>query len=607
MLSWGPDGHAIWYDGPIGLGQMMLFNTPQALNEKLPRYIANKPMVITAAARIDNRETLFSKLAIPHPQRAATPDSELISLAYEKWGDSCPQHILGDYAFAIWEPKKKSLFLARDHHGTTSLYYYDCAQFFAFASSIHALLTLHQIPKVLDELRLGQTMIYIRGEPQRTHHQGILHLLSAHTLRVSPTSLDIERYWYPENLPLLQLKNEEDYAAGLKEVLQRAVVSQTRSHREVGISLSGGLDSTAVAAFAAPALQERNQTLHAFSWIPAFDDVLTLGTKRVTEKPYVEKTAAYVGNIDLQFIDSKNIGLLESIQKSLDGYPGPLFTPLNMHWLHQMWDMAREQEIGTLLSGRLGNATISWGGLPSSVGLAHYLRQKRWIAALKYHLFFPLFPGFPQQRQIKRLQKTILQENSVNPEFATRIHLLEMFAQEKHNQYIIHWRAPLVIRTNILLPGCNILDAMSAEFCGAYGIERRDPTGHVDVIEYTLAVPDHIYSGKTGGERRLIRLAMQGLLPNEVIGNKRRGMQSSDIVARVRNESGIIENTLLRFQKDEQVQFYLDWPHIWSTWQKIKRQEFYINKMKNPRDVWTDLQTVFWGIKTGLFLQTYFP
>ena len=139
MLHWGQDGGCLWHDDACGLGQRLLFNTPEALHERLPRWVEDARLAITAEARLDNRAELCDLFAIPEAERLTTPDSDLIVRAFLKWGEACPDHLLGDWSFAIWQPDARKLFLARDHHGNTSLCYWQQGERFAFASDPVAL------------------------------------------------------------------------------------------------------------------------------------------------------------------------------------------------------------------------------------------------------------------------------------------------------------------------------------------------------------------------------------------------------------------------------------------------------------------------------------
>ena len=159
MSHWEPDGVRRWSHGPAGLGQCLLFNTPEAVHERLPHATPDGRLAFTAEARIDNRDELCDLFRIPPVERATTPDGALILQAYERWGHESPDHLLGDWSFAVWHPQERTLFLARDHHGNTAVYYFQDSWRFAFASDRRALLALSDVPSRLNELHLAQFLI----------------------------------------------------------------------------------------------------------------------------------------------------------------------------------------------------------------------------------------------------------------------------------------------------------------------------------------------------------------------------------------------------------------------------------------------------------------
>ncbi|HLF31621.1 MAG TPA: hypothetical protein VI566_11415, partial [Xanthomonadales bacterium] len=113
----GPNGSNVWLDGPAGFGQLMLHTTAESLRERLPWQHPESQLVITADARIDNRSDLSRSLQLSDSESSAMPDSQFILAAYMRWGDDCVDHLLGDFAFVIWNPRTRQLFCARDHLG----------------------------------------------------------------------------------------------------------------------------------------------------------------------------------------------------------------------------------------------------------------------------------------------------------------------------------------------------------------------------------------------------------------------------------------------------------------------------------------------------------
>ena len=115
----GPDGSRIWCEGQVAFGHQMLHTTPESLQEILPFEDKESGLVITADARIDNRKSLSLKLGIEDNKYVS--DSYFILKAYEKWGEKCPEKLLGDFTFAIWDENRETLFCARDHMGVSLL------------------------------------------------------------------------------------------------------------------------------------------------------------------------------------------------------------------------------------------------------------------------------------------------------------------------------------------------------------------------------------------------------------------------------------------------------------------------------------------------------
>ncbi len=132
----GPDGAAIWTasgasarsDGQpnAGLGFRRLITTPEAANEMSPLRDEAAALVLTADVRLDNRAELLAALQIEIPPGAdglaPVGDGTLLLEAYKKWGEACPEHLLGDFAFAIWDERRRRLFAARDHFGAVGYF-----------------------------------------------------------------------------------------------------------------------------------------------------------------------------------------------------------------------------------------------------------------------------------------------------------------------------------------------------------------------------------------------------------------------------------------------------------------------------------------------------
>ncbi|HEY3131845.1 MAG TPA: lasso peptide isopeptide bond-forming cyclase, partial [Acidobacteriota bacterium] len=262
----GPNGSGLWFRGPVGLGHRMLWTTPESLRETLPLIHQTGDLVITADARIDNREELVSLLNINGRPLGEIADSELILRAYEKWGDSCPEKLLGDFAFAIWDAKKKLLFCARDHFGVKPFYYYRSDHAFIFASEIKALLSLQEVPRRLNEVRVADYLMSMLEDKEITFYQGILRLQPAHCISVTREGAQIRSYWALDPTREIRYNSDGEYADAFREIFTEAVRCRLRSAFPVGSMLSGGLDSSSIVCVARQLLaQEGSRQLHTFS------------------------------------------------------------------------------------------------------------------------------------------------------------------------------------------------------------------------------------------------------------------------------------------------------------------------------------------------------
>lgn len=583
MAHWGPDSHGQWHDANSALGQRLLYNTPEALHERLPRWVESARLAITAEARIDNRDELCDQFGILAAERSQAPDSELILRAYLRWGEQCPDRLLGDWSFAVWHPDERRLFLARDHHGNTSVCYWSQGEGrnrrFAFASAPEA---LHAIgaPRRLNETYLAQLLIsWPAYYGPQTIDLDIQRLPPAHALSLTPYGLRTWRYWRLEDTPELRLRRPEDYVEGFREVYDQAVRCRLRSHRPVGVTLSGGLDSGSVTALAARALAERGERLTAFTAIPMYDTSRTVGPTRFgDETQYASATAAHWRNIDHILLDSSGITPLEGIQRTLALMSEPSHAASNFFWITDLLDQAQARGLGTLLTGQGGNATVSWTGAPELRSALGSLRQSfqgpaGWKAALRRNLPLPLL------RQIRRWQARRLDWSgaAIHADFARRIDLagLRIAAMGSDITLAETWRGPRDLRFAIIQPGaCRVGDLWARQGAAA-GLEVRDPTLDTRVMAYCLSVPDPVFDGPGqgdgGSDRWLIRSAMAGLLPDEVRLNRRRGRQSADLAGRLLAEAETLDAALTLIDRAP-INGYLDLVKMCRAWADVRAE-----------------------------------
>jgi Asparagine synthase (glutamine-hydrolyzing) len=261
----GPDNSDIWVDGPVGFGHQMLWTTSESIHENLPFADDNAKITITADARIDNRIQLFNDLKIESSH--CVSDSELILRSYQKWGEDCPEKLLGDFAFAIWDEEKQVLFCARDHIGVKAFYYYLSDRLFLFATEIKAIISLPEIPCELNEEDVANYIMSISENREITFYKKILRLPAAHKMVISSNEKKIIQYWELDSNKKLILNSDEEYQKAFLEIFQDAIECRLRSSFPLGFELSGGLDSSSVVCTAKKimAQSKNNKDLNTFS------------------------------------------------------------------------------------------------------------------------------------------------------------------------------------------------------------------------------------------------------------------------------------------------------------------------------------------------------
>lgn len=250
----GPDAQAICCEGAVGLGHALLRATHESAFERQPIELDGRLKII-ADARIDARAELVQKInakcSYISEVSLATPDSELILRAFDLWGDSCVDHLLGDFSFAIWDQPRRRLFCARDQFGVKLLYHARIGNALIFSTAVDTLRLFPGFSSVLCDAAIADYLIIgCNMHPALTSFEQILRLPPGHTLIASAGQVSVQRYW---TLPIeepFRYRRSMDYVDEFRELLNAAVADRLRSGR-VSVSLSGGLDSPAVAATAA--------------------------------------------------------------------------------------------------------------------------------------------------------------------------------------------------------------------------------------------------------------------------------------------------------------------------------------------------------------------
>jgi len=245
----GPDGQEIWSDGEIGFGHAALRTSEDRVNDPQPQGLDR--FWIVADAHLDSRSELTSKLEQSGELiEPSISDPKLILHAYAVWGPKCVDHLRGDFSFGIWDAATKTLFCARDHFGIKPFYYADLGDLFLFSNTLNCLRQHPSITNALNESAIGDFLLFgLNYNKGTTSFLDIQRLAPAHSTMVSRDAMQTACYWHPPTEARIRYSRVDDYVERFNELLKSAIVDRLPPDR-VGIFLSGGLDSGAVAAVA---------------------------------------------------------------------------------------------------------------------------------------------------------------------------------------------------------------------------------------------------------------------------------------------------------------------------------------------------------------------
>lgn len=535
----GKDGSRVWFDGSLAFGHQMLHTTQESLHEKLPFKDESSGMVITADARIDNRAELAPLLKLEDNENV--PDSAFILEAYKMWGDQCPEKLLGDFAFAIWDPKKEQLFCARDHMGVKPFYYYLSDETFFFATEIKALFCLPEVSHEINELKVAFHLALI-DDATSTFYKDVLRLGAAHSITVSTTETNLKRYWKLDPELKIKMDSEDDYIKAFREIFTEAVRSRLRSAFPVGSELSGGLDSSSVTCVAKKILGENSQDkLKTFSFI--FKDF-----PDADETYYINKVVD-TGGIEPHFMDANIISPLKGIENILWHLEEPFNYPsITITW--NLFKKKQENNIRIVLTGEDGDIVVSKGqnyfrelavtfqwkklfkelrctsnvfklnktSYDKSESLPIKNFNRSFLSTLVNSVIFPLIPDV-----LKKVLKPLYNKKN-NIRTKPDIHILnkEFIQRLKVDKYLDefqakdHVKTPKGIHYKFLTSDLNqsVLE-MNDRLAAAFSIEERHPFYDKRLIEFCYALPTEM-KYQFGWSRYILRKAMEGILPEEV-------------------------------------------------------------------------------------------
>jgi len=548
LLHRANNGNGVWIDGNVALGHCLLKVFPQQNFEKQPQKFSD--LTITADVRLDNREELAKILSIEKHELAITSDPSLILLAFQRWGKECVKHLEGEFAFAIWDKQNQSLFAATDPIGYRPFYYYSSPNKFIFSSEMKGVVAAKPLPNYFNEESLIE-YFYRKGSPENTYNKEIFALCGGNSLVLEGDKLVLAKYWTLESTGKYNFRKDEDWYDCTRDILYRSIEKRLNPDVPIGITLSGGLDSTSIASILSELLLKKNKPLYAIS------SVLPTDYKGIEsdERHYIDIVGRYCPNLIQIYEEGRGLGPLTNLNESFDldeTFPNP-FSFMDKAILRA----AAEKNIRILYTGFGGDYWISNKG---NTVVYDMLNDGNFKEA------FSLLSKFS-----KKENKTILQEIRVRYLSHTKAYkeLRSFFRGEK-----INWQNKTFLNKHFLDEYSTLLNK-NVDNRTAISIKKQLETGRIgriisllhnrnsgfamesatpmfdkELMEFLMDVPERLFVEK-GTPRNLIRSAMHQLIPQEIaqrtdklpytVGFPNRLISQKELALNILNSAGRLE------------------------------------------------------------------
>ncbi len=477
-------------------------------------------IVVVADARIDNRAELAATLGIG----AAVPDGALIAAAYRKWGEACAAHFDGAFAFALWDADRRRLFCARDLMGVRPLYYCHTGACLHFAQSVEALASMGGTQRYLRDEAVADFLYGRVLNAQGTWFEGVQRLPAGHAIIFEHGAMRLHQHSRIARTPLMACR---DPAESLRDILDAAVARRAGGDERVGVLLSGGLDSSAIACLL------RDQRAHTGAPpLPVFS-MMFREPERSNERRYCDAVLA-TGGFDPHVLELDGYAPFNDLEAQLSEMGGPALAP-NLACMRTVVAAAADRGVKVLLDGHGGDEVVSHG-----YGLLDELAGRgAWLALLREargaadnygrsRLVLTRRVAARQQRLDARIIARLLapfdrEAGAAASGPPSHIMSHDLVTRSRIGERLRAYSRPEAAGGEQAQHHAVLNDPLQAyafevhaAFYGSMGVAARYPFWDRRVVEFCLGLP----AGEklsNGWSRLVLRRAMAGIVPSNVL------------------------------------------------------------------------------------------
>ena len=521
--------------------------TKESRNENMP--FSDEGIYFTADCILDNRDELINQFGCS----SKIPDGELLYKAYKRWREGFGDHVLGLFSFAVYDSNTNEVQIFTDHTSSRCIYYHvkDNRVYFGTLSSCitDALPDINLCEKWMvacESLDIAFSYLYEGLTPFENvfilpYGSGII--VKRDNEVVSKKQV---RYWNPlENIKEKKKFDDNDCRQKFTKTHIKCVESVLRAEGDIGIELSSGLDSTAVASIAAPYLDKQNKKLYSYTSIPIkeFRDQIC-GKKMYNvddESDGVKAFCSHFPNIIPTFISCEGENVWTYIDEWCDYLEIPCKSLVNHVWIHDSLKELSQKGIKTVLTGGYGNNTISYGDMERNAYLL--IKHGRFLEAYKQLIKHAEFMKISKKKYLKYFFteiKALKSDIHINfDDKGFRKDLAEKY-NIRHDWEELFKSEGVLLKTTKQFRNC-VISSHLFQLIGVintkdglyHGLVLRDPTMDKRMLELCLELPYECFAWN-GVERRLVREYLSDYVPEEIRYDVRhRGRQSGDAALRL--------------------------------------------------------------------------
>ena len=508
----GPDGEGFYFGDNFALGHRRLAIIDLTENGQQPMFYSNTNVIIFNG-EIYNYIEIKKELTDLNYVFTTGSDTEVILAAYNCWGEACVNRFNGMWSFAIYDKTRNIIFCSRDRFGVKPFYFSLIDDQFVFASEIKQILKLKPEVRLNEKIALDYLITGLEEHTNETFFEGIVKLPPSHNLIYKLDSHDhsIVPYYKIDLKSEINSLNEEEAAKAYLSVFNKSIDLRLRSDVKVGTCLSGGLDSSSVAAVAAGkysvASGQKFVAVHARS------------TEKQTDESLMAKEVADFCDLDLHFIEPTGANFIESMDEVIRTQEEPFGSP-SVFMQYFVFQKARALNCVVMLDGQGGDETLLGYEKYYPAYLADLKGFKKWkgflnasknsrlsrMQVLSYFFYFTKYRV--RLRRLKRRSNYIRREYLENFECEAIREMSKSYLDIKQLQHleITRTQLPALLRYE---------DKNSMR----NSVETRLPFLDYRVLETALSIRNDLKI-KDGWTKYVLRKAVEKLLPSSIVWRK---------------------------------------------------------------------------------------